>query len=175
MFLTRKHLSRRTILKGADASREPASYAAGPDGYRAEDFRRQYRDDRAVMSEHHFAKESLSAQRFLVIAVVVAWCVSQAYAQDARNVTEPRIPQSYATLTAALRSSEGKLVEADETKLGSAIHKDRARGGSSGKPCGGAALEPPLARSRLPSQSRCPPDSGGRDALLEFFRILSLG
>ena len=58
-------------------------------------------------------------QRFLVIAVVTAWCVSQAYAyaQDARKVTEPRIPQSCATLTASLSSSGGKLVEADEAKL----------------------------------------------------------
>ena len=56
-------------------------------------------------------------QQFLVIAVVAAGCVSQAYAQDARNVTEPRIPQSCSRLTASLRSSEGKLVEADEAKL----------------------------------------------------------
>jgi len=56
-------------------------------------------------------------QRFLFILALGAWCVSQAYAQDARNVTEPRIPQSCTTLTASLRSVAGKLVEADEAKL----------------------------------------------------------
>ena len=56
-------------------------------------------------------------QRFVVIGLVTASCVSLAYAQDARTVTEPRFPQSCATLTASLRSSGGKLVEADETKL----------------------------------------------------------
>jgi len=44
-------------------------------------------------------------------------CVTHAYAQDQRNVTEPRIPQSCAILTASLRSSEGKLSESDEAKL----------------------------------------------------------
>jgi polygalacturonase len=56
-------------------------------------------------------------QRFLVTVAVAAWCVPQAYAQDTRNVTEPRIPQSCATLMASLSSSGGKLLEADEAKF----------------------------------------------------------
>ncbi len=52
-----------------------------------------------------------------VAAVVAASCGTQAYAQDGRSVTEPRIPQSCSTLTAALHSSDGKLAEADEAKL----------------------------------------------------------
>ena len=43
-------------------------------------------------------------QRFFVTALVVEWCVLQGYAQDTRNVTEPRIPQACATLTANLHS-----------------------------------------------------------------------
>jgi polygalacturonase len=59
----------------------------------------------------------ITLQRLPGIVVVAAWFVSQAYAQDTRNVTEPRIPQSCATLTASLRSSNGKLSDADEVKL----------------------------------------------------------
>lgn len=50
--------------------------------------------------------------RFCVTAVVFVLCVTHAYAQDQRNVTEPRIPQSCATLTASLRSSMVKLYKA---------------------------------------------------------------
>jgi polygalacturonase len=52
-----------------------------------------------------------------VAAVVSASCGALAYAQDGRSITEPRIPQSCITLTASLHSSDGKLAEADETKL----------------------------------------------------------
>ena len=52
-----------------------------------------------------------------VIAFTAMWCVPQSFAQDTRKVTEPRIPPSCATLTASLKSSEGKLAAADESKL----------------------------------------------------------
>src|SRR5262245_7077454 len=53
----------------------------------------------------------------LFVAAMVAWCIPQGFAQDRRSVTEPRIPQSCAVLTASLHSSEGKLALADEAKL----------------------------------------------------------
>jgi len=53
----------------------------------------------------------------LVVTAMVSCCGTQGYPQDARNVTEPRIPQSCATLTASLQSSEGKLASSDESRL----------------------------------------------------------
>jgi polygalacturonase len=53
----------------------------------------------------------------LVVSAMVSCCGTQGYPQDARNVTEPRIPQSCATLTASLHSSEGKLASSDESRL----------------------------------------------------------
>lgn len=53
----------------------------------------------------------------LVVTAMVSCCGTQGYPQDARNVTEPRIPQSCATLTASLHSSEGKLASSDESRL----------------------------------------------------------
>jgi polygalacturonase len=53
--------------------------------------------------------------QFFLVAMV-AWCIPQGYGQDRRSVTEPRIPQACATLTAFLHSSEGKLAPTDEVK-----------------------------------------------------------
>jgi len=55
--------------------------------------------------------------RFRTAALVLVCCVPHAYAQDTRNVSEPRIPQPCTTLTASLQSSGGKLANADEGKL----------------------------------------------------------
>ena len=52
----------------------------------------------------------------LVTTFAASWCMPKANAQDTRNVTEPRIPQSCTTLTASLKSSNGRLAPADETK-----------------------------------------------------------
>src|SRR5215471_12091982 len=54
----------------------------------------------------------------LLVPIFISMCCTpMAYAQDTRNVTEPRIPQSCSTLTASLQSSGGKIASTDETKL----------------------------------------------------------
>nr|UXE44869.1 endo-polygalacturonase [uncultured bacterium] len=70
-------------------------------------------------SHHVFVRVSrrTAVQGFLLIACVAALPVTRAYAQDTRDVKEPRIPQSCVTLTASLRSADGKLAEADEATL----------------------------------------------------------
>jgi polygalacturonase len=53
----------------------------------------------------------------LVNAVMAVWCLPPTYAQDGRTVTEPRTPETCASVTASLHSSEGRLDAADESKL----------------------------------------------------------
>jgi polygalacturonase len=74
------------------------------------------------------AKTALLAPIFIAMC-----CTSQAYAQDTRNVTEPRIPQSCATLTASLQSSGAKVAAADESKLDTQRIQAAIDGCSAGK------------------------------------------
>jgi polygalacturonase len=73
------------------------------------------------------------ALQLLVIVIVIVWRSPRAYTQDTRNVTEPRIPGSCATLAASLKSVAGKVAVEDEAKLDTQRIQDALDGCGSGK------------------------------------------